>query len=722
MCQGVLLLLLPFLALAQPPLAEVPPELSCRYGVIGLRAEVLGPDTLVVRGLIPGGPAAQAGLRLDDLIMGAPPYRLGSPEELGRLVQSKAPGDSLGLLVQRQGRLFDLRCAVTDRLHLFDFMGPQVSALPPVPTSHPEGGDALQIALHALLSRNHALPALERLNGALVAEDRAYGADCRLSLVRRALLQPLATPPLLSSLGSAAAETDLTLLLGTVAATLDLTLLAEDPTVARPGDELMAALAPYFAATRLLQPALAGLSPAELDTLRCATPALLRTLATHPSPDLGDVPLDAELRYLLGLAKRVRLAPLLQAAQALVCLKTPQHLRLLSKAARAMPPTATRPEGVEGPLLFARSTAEGWIVVGGQGDNHYRGALALVIDLGGNDTYDLAGQAPVFAGIDYGGDDLYEGPVAAPIAGLSLVVDLQGRDRYRSDWLGQGAAFCGVGLLLDRQGHDTYEAAEYAQGAALFGAGLLLDLAGNDTYTAARHSQGFGGPRAFGLLHDAQGNDRYLVDSRVASSYRDPGSFEGWSQGAGCGVRGYAEGGIGLLLDRGGDDWYQGGDFSQGIGYFFGLGALLDRRGDDQYLGSRYAQGSAAHQAVGLLLDLAGDDTYHTRVAAGQGSAWDAAVGLLLDAAGDDVYRAGELSQGAAAMNGLALLADLNGRDLYHATSGQGAAGSLAYWGGRQAPNLGILMDWAGADGYNLGGRADHMELRTPGIGLFEDR
>lgn len=723
-----LLLFLPRFAQAQPALQPLPTSLPCHFGVIGLRAEPATPDTLQVRGVVPGGPAARAGLRPGDLLLGGLPYRLHTREELSRFIQSKAPGDSVTLAVQRQGQYLLLTFALTDRRQLFSFMAEEQRPFPALDRPHLQGLKAypgpLEKAARFLLGRHQALPGLDRLCEALASEDTSYGADCRLSVPRYALRHPLKAWEATKALGATGPQRDLDALLQGVAGDLDLELpTPELPSARAHPDSLLDQLAPFFCAGRLVETALAPLDTTQQRELRSQAPALLRYLAEHPSPDLADSTQDARLHHLLGMAKKVGLAQLFAASRELASLCTPARLQELAQSAVRQRPLAVSPlPGIRGQLLFARSSPWGWILVGGKGPNHYQGPVALVLDLGGDDTYDLPDPPPVSLCIDYRGDDRYLGPVGAAIAGVALSMDLQGRDEYRSGWLGQGAAFCGVGVLVDCHGHDRYRADEYAQGSAFFGAGILLEGKGDDQYAAAEHSQGFGSMRGLGLLRDDQGDDQYLADLQIPSSYGDAGLYEGWSQGVGCGVRGYGEGGMGLLVDQAGDDRYQGGNFSQGVGYFFGLGALLDQRGDDRYVGSRYAQGAAAHQAVGVLADLGGNDRYQSRVAAGQGSGWDAAVGLLIDQEGDDCYRAEDLSQGAGAMNGLGLLLDQKGNDTYQATSGQGASGSLEYWGGRDAPNLGVLMDWAGKDTYNLEGRKDRTEFSTPGLGLFEDR
>ena len=72
-------------------------------------------------------------------------------------------------------------------------------------------------------------------------------------------------------------------------------------------------------------------------------------------------------------------------------------------------------------------------------------------------------------------------------------------------------------------------------------------------------------------------------------------------------------------------------------------------------------------------------------------------------------------------MNGLGLLYDGDGRDHYETRTGQGQGSSTAYWGGRRAPNLGLLIDHGSDDDtYNL--RKNHSSNRTPGTGLFYDQ
>jgi hypothetical protein len=203
-------------------------------------------------------------------------------------------------------------------------------------------------------------------------------------------------------------------------------------------------------------------------------------------------------------------------------------------------------------------------------------------------------------------------------------------------------------------------------------------------------------PGGLGAVVDrGNGHDQYYCKGRDLGAYGTPGIFAGWGQGCAVGLRGLASGGIALLLDEGGDDVYEAGNFSQGGGYFFGWGVLVDRAGSDRYLGERYAQAFAAHQAIGFLEDHAGDDVYLARRGVGQSCSWDQTVTVLLDHAGDDTYSGGGFGLAATAHNGLAVLVDYAGRDHYRRNAGAARAGSNDYHGGT---SLSLLLDLGGAE------------------------
>jgi hypothetical protein len=327
--------------------------------------------------------------------------------------------------------------------------------------------------------------------------------------------------------------------------------------------------------------------------------------------------------------------------------------------------------------------------------------------LGGDDNYanNQGASFPTFDEtaiptavlVDYAGHDVYESTDSFSQGcgdmGVGMLVDLAGNDRYVGMRFSQGTGFLGIGILCDQAGDDTYRGIEIHQGVGHFGAGVLIDLAGKDRYEAHLASQGVGLPGGYGLLLDT-GNegDEYYCKGKQASGYGTPGVFEGWGQGVGIGYRPYASGGVGALIDTGGPDRIEGGNFSQGGGYFYGFGILYNHKGNDQYIGSRYAQGFTAHQAAGAFIDTQGDDLYQTRYAVAQGLSWDETVTLFIDQQGDDIYEGGSFSQGASAMNGIAIFLELAGNDTYLYTD-QAKAGGNHYHGGT---SLSFFIDAGG--------------------------
>jgi hypothetical protein len=114
-------------------------------------------------------------------------------------------------------------------------------------------------------------------------------------------------------------------------------------------------------------------------------------------------------------------------------------------------------------------------------------------------------------------------------------------------------------------------------------------------------------------------------------------------------------GGIGLLIDKKGDDVYLADYFAQGASYYYGLGILDDRAGDDRYLSGRYSQGAGIHNSIGVLIDRGGSDFYYASFGVGQGMGHDYGVGFLEDDAGENRFRGGSLVQGASTNGGLGI-------------------------------------------------------------------
>jgi len=379
-------------------------------------------------------------------------------------------------------------------------------------------------------------------------------------------------------------------------------------------------------------------------------------------------------------------------------------------------------------FAFLWDTPLGRIALNDACDNIYtagkdREPYLLILDTGGNDRYEGGAAAeswryPVSLILDLAGNDHYiatepgQPAFGAGVCGYGFLMDLSGDDRYDSVNLSQGSGFFGVGGLLDRSGQDTYTAYTASQGSARFGIGILSDLEGNDRYNVFQSGQGFGGTQGFGLLVDRRGNDIYTAnDTRI--DFPSPQTKEhnaSLCQGMGYGLRaditdGHSlAGGIGMLVDAGGNDRYSAGVFAQGAGYWYGLGILADGSGSDTYSGIWYVQASAAHFAVGILEDGGGDDAYKATLNMAIGAGHDFSVGFLLEEGGHDRYDAPGLSLGGANANGIGLFWDRAGDDIYHVAAGTTLGQANPSEKGTLREKmlcLGVFLDTGGNDAYS---------------------
>jgi len=416
--------------------------------------------------------------------------------------------------------------------------------------------------------------------------------------------------------------------------------------------------------------------------------------------DLGD---RAHNERIIELAQKVDFSSLFQSALTLAELTDPLWLSSLQEVLMAEGQLSTNPvDGVSGDVIYTFSSKAGPVIIGGPGRNTYKTSAAVIIDLGGDDIY--TGEAgrvhegrQISAIFDLSGNDEYLATEffaqGAGILGVGLLYDLAGDDLYVGTRFSQGCAVFGIGVLGDLDGNDRYLGEEFNQGVAFWGAGILLDAKGNDYYQSNLFAQGVGGGKGLGALLDNAGADFYFAGGRDKSSYGTSGVFKGSSQGLGIGFRGYASGGIGLLLDGEGDDSFWAGNFSQGTGYFFGIGIIRNfGQGDDTYSASRYGQGASAHSAAGILIDDGGNDRYKGYHIALQGAAWDLGIAALVDKKGNDTYHgANGFSQAAASHNGMAFFIDEAGIDHYFGEQAQ--AESNDYHGGS---SLSFFIDGGG--------------------------
>lgn len=441
------------------------------------------------------------------------------------------------------------------------------------------------------------------------------------------------------------------------------------------------------------------------------------------------------------------------AAEGLVPLVDPDLLdQLGSLAAEGQPMVG----GVTGTIASYVPTPSGSIVIGGPGKNTYEldkmAQVSAVIDLGGDDTYregTVSLARPVLVLIDLAGDDVYQGTrpgiQGSAIMGVSMLLDREGDDVYQAQDVAQGSCIAGAGILIDLAGNDSYVGGRRIQGQAVAGVGLLVDHAGDDRYRGALWAQGLGGPLGFAVLEDADGKDYYYGGGRYINSYKDdedsptPG-YEGWSQGMGGGLRAVSNGGIGVILDGGGDDVYEYDYLSHGGGYWLGIGFARDFGGNDRRLGAtlkaygggprtepryqRFGTGFGCHYALGFCFDDEGDDTYQGTIM-GLGFAWDCSVGGLFDFGGNDVYEArGSTTKGVGAQAGLGILYDYNGDDAYKGRGGQGSASSgISYHNlPRCGGNFSFVVDYGGDDEYGCRAKNDSYNRRSSAGGFLIDR
>lgn len=382
----------------------------------------------------------------------------------------------------------------------------------------------------------------------------------------------------------------------------------------------------------------------------------------------------------------------------------------------------------------------------------------LVVDLGGNDTYENSIAAnldvanSVSVAVDLGGDDTYGyPPVASPLdtpellpsdgdgrvragrgaisvseqprqagarLGVALLYDLGGSsDRYRSLRMSQGFAAYGVGGLYDDGGDDEYTLEAGGQGAAIAGIAALVDAGGRDRYSAWSYAQGFAYVQGVAVLYDREGDDLYegKVTPPLYGSAQDPTVNSSFVQGAGFGRRGDAfpdrinmSGGIGVLRDRAGDDRYTASIFGVGTGYWGGMGLLLDGAGNDHYDARWYTQGGAAHFAYAALIDGGGRDIHNmnaTRQNMTAGAGHDFSLGIFVARGNeDDTYLTPNLALGAGNANGAGLFVDEGGADRYvpatALTLGNAALETLTDMGRLMRPTVGIFLDSGGIDRY----------------------
>ena len=348
-----------------------------------------------------------------------------------------------------------------------------------------------------------------------------------------------------------------------------------------------------------------------------------------------------------------------------------------------------------------------------------------VVDLGGDDVYREGScilNRPLVVVIDLGkGSDEYVGKNVAiqggSILGVSVWYDDGGNDSYLAKDVCQGSTIGGFAALINEEGDDRYLGFLREQGTAICGFGVLIDRAGNDDYRGALFAQGVGGPGGFGAIADRDGRDHYYVGGYYFDSYPEHPGYDGWGQGIGAGIRRVACGGIGALLDGGGDDAYEYDYFGHGGGYWMGVGIARDFGGNDvryaatstMYDGSqrrerrwqRFGAGFGCHYAVGYLFDDEGNDVYGGTIM-GVGMGWDLGAGFLVDFQGDDTFEAnGGLTQGCGAEGSIGVIMNYRGADSYNSSYVGYSNNQLTYHAQANCgANFSFVIDHGGQDAY----------------------
>ena len=91
---------------------EVNPVTATTLQLYGLEAKPAG---VLVSGVMPKGPGANAGLRPGDIIIEVDGVMVEDPQSAVTAISSVSPGDTVKLTVNREGRQTSLRAVVSQR-------------------------------------------------------------------------------------------------------------------------------------------------------------------------------------------------------------------------------------------------------------------------------------------------------------------------------------------------------------------------------------------------------------------------------------------------------------------------------------------------------------------------------------------------------------------------------------------------------------------------------
>ena len=244
-------------------------------------------------------------------------------------------------------------------------------------------------------------------------------------------------------------------------------------------------------------------------------------------------------------------------------------------------------------------------------------------------------------------------------------------------------------IIIDLGGDDYY-ANNAGSSTAKIPCAVVIDMEGNDVYESTRNFVQGTGFLGVGILLDKSGNDSYV----------------GMRECQGTGFMG-----IGMLIDADGDDVYRSHAYAQGCG-LWGAGIIIEIGGNDKYESHIYAQGVGLPGGIGILSDASGNDSYYSKGTyptsygtPGIYEGWSqgcgigfreyasGGIGLVQDCGGIDRMEAGNFSQGGGYYFGWGLFESM-GKDSDTYIGSRYAQGFSAHYA------LGTFFDEGGDDTY----------------------
>ena len=258
-------------------------------------------------------------------------------------------------------------------------------------------------------------------------------------------------------------------------------------------------------------------------------------------------------------------------------------------------------------------------------------------------------------------------------------------------------------LLIDLGGDDQYNAPVGSNAGPAFPVSVAIDLGGADTYS-------------YTTVSDPEDGSAYPSDGAGRAEPVRLG--DGPVTLSTIGRHGSGRMGVGMLFDWGaGHDVFESLRFSQGFG-LMGVGVLVDDGDTASFRVESLGQGAGLF-GVGIL--IAGDAAHTYEGMSGvQGFGGVHGVGILAERGGDDVYTA---TAGSAAAGTVLYFNKLSNNDFnFSAAQGAGVGTSAARSAdGRSASGgLGVLADLAGADTYSAGVGAQGFG-HWHGVGMHRD-